>query len=340
MEARAHHFLVGLFVLVLAAALVAFTLWVAKVEIADKRPPYNIYFDGSVTGLKEGSPVRYRGILVGTVSEIDIDPDNVERVRVKVSLDAGTLIKSDAVASLEMFGLTGNAYVQITGGSREAPLIARTGDAIPVIPSRASGLAEVFESAPRLAHQLTEIGDRLTRLISPENERRISASLDNLHEMSASLAGSARDVSDTMAMVKTSATHLDGLMTDLRKQSDAVVGNVNGTLTQMRTTMDSVDHHAAVAMDEVVKTSAEARELSQSLRQLSDQTAGAIKENRVPVRDFTSVGLYELSLLISEMRELTTSLSRVSSQIEKGPVEFLFTGTKSDKPEPPADKPK
>lgn len=336
MEARAHHFFVGLFVLFLGVALVGFTLWVAKVELADKRPPYNIYFDGSVTGLKEGSPVRYRGILVGTVAEIALDPANVERVRVKVTLEPGTPIKTDAVASLEMFGLTGTAYVQITGGSKDAPLIERRFDAIPEIPSKTSGLAEVFESAPHLAHQLTEIGDRLTRLISPENERRVSDSLDNLHQMSASLAGSARDVSDTMVMVKTTASHLDGLMTDLRQQSDAVVGNVNGTLTQMRTTMDSVDHHAAVAMDEVVKTSAEARELSQSLRQLSDQTAGAIKENRVPVRDFTSVGLYELSLLISEMRELTTSLSRVSSQIEKGPMEFLFTGTKPE----PADKAK
>lgn len=331
MEARAHHFFVGLFVLILGAALVGFTIWVAKVEIADKRPPYHIYFAGSVTGLKEGSPVRYRGILVGTVSEIGIDPDNVERVRVRVSLDAGTPIKTDAVASLEMFGLTGSAYIQITGGSREAPLLERQGDDIPSIPSKPSGLAEVFESAPRVAHQLTDIGDRLTRLISPENEQRIAGTLDNLHQMSAVLAASARDVGETMGMVKTSATHIDSVITDFRRQSDAIVTNVNGTLGQMRATMDTLNQHATVAMSEVVKTSAEARELSQSLRQLSDQTAGAIKENRVPVRDFTSVGLYELSLLISEMRELTTSLSRVSSQIERGPMEFLFTGTK---PEP------
>ena len=336
MEARAHHFLVGIFVLVLGTALVGFTLWVAKVEVAENRPPYYIYFDGSVTGLKEGSPVRYRGILVGSVSDIALDPANVERVRVKVNLNADTPIKTDAVASMEMFGLTGNTYVQITGGSREAAALERRGGAIPVISSKASGLAEVFESAPHLAHQLTEIGDRLTRLISPENEQRVAATLDNLHQMSASLAASAQDVSETMGMVKSTAVHLDGLMTDMRTQADAVAGNVNGTLVQMRTTLDSVDSHAKVAMDEVVKTSAEARELAQSLRQLSDQTAGAIKENRVPVRDFTSVGLYELSLLISEMRELTVSLSRVSSQIEKGPVEFLFSGTKSE----PADKPK
>ena len=335
MEARAHHFFVGLFVLVLGAALVAFTLWVAKVELGEKRPPYFIYFDGSVTGLKEGSPVRYRGILVGTVSEMSIDPANVERVRVKVALDQSTPIKTDAVASLEMFGLTGNAYIQITGGSRDAAALKRTDGEIPVIPSKPSGLSEVFETAPHLAHQLVEIGDRLTRLLSPENEKRISESLDNLHKMSADLAASAHDVGETMTLVRTTATHMDGLMGDLRQRLDTITVSVTGILSKLQTMLDSINNHTGVVMTEMVKTSAEARELSQSLRGLADQTAGAIKENRVPVRDFTSVGLYELSLLISEMRELTTSLSRVSGQIEKGPMEFLFTGSK-----PEAEKPK
>lgn len=335
MEARAHHFFVGLFVLTLGAALVGFTLWIAKVELGEKRPPYYVYFDGSVTGLKEGSPVRYRGILVGTVSEMSIDPANVERVRVKVLLDATTPIKTDAVASLEMFGLTGNAYIQITGGSRETPLIKRADGEIPVIPSKPSGLSEVFETAPHLAHQLVEIGDRLTRLLSPENEKRIAESLDNLHQMSADLAASAHDVGETMALVKTTATHMDGMMSDVRSRADTITTGVTTILSKLQGMLDTISNHTNVVMTEMVKTTAEARELSQSLRGLSDQTAAAIKENRVPVRDFTSVGLYELSLLISEMRELTTSLSRVSGQIEKGPMEFLFTGSK---PEP--DKPK
>jgi phospholipid/cholesterol/gamma-HCH transport system substrate-binding protein len=324
MEARAHHFLVGIFVLGLGSALVAFTLWVAKVQMVEDRSPYYIYFDGSVTGLKEGSPVRYRGILVGTVAEIRIDPENVERIRVKVSLDPGTPIKADAAAALEMSGLTGNSYVQITGGSRTAPAIEGHDDQIPEIPSRSSTLTEVMDAAPHLAHQLSEIGDRLTRLLSPENEHRIADSLANLHQMTVELAAAARTVGDTMSLVKSTAAHLDG-----------VVAAVNGTLDKVQGTLDKVNDHADVAVAEVVKTSTEARDLSQSLHQLSDQLLGMVKENRVPVRDFTSVGLYELSLLISEMRELTTSLSRVSTQIEKGPMEFLFTGSRAE-----PDKPK
>jgi phospholipid/cholesterol/gamma-HCH transport system substrate-binding protein len=330
MEARAHHFLVGIFVLGLGSALVAFTLWVAKVQMVENRLPYYIHFDGAVTGLKEGSPVRYRGILVGTVAEVRIDPDDVERIRVKVSLEADTPIKTDATAALEMSGLTGSGYVQITGGSRDAPLIERHGDQIPDIPSKTSGLTEVMDAAPHLAHQVSEIGDRLTRLLSPENERRIAESLANLHQMSVDLAASARNVSDTMTLVKSTAAHMDGLMSDLHEKSGAVIDTVNTTLDKMKATLDKVDGRTDVVTAEVVRTSTEARALSQSLHQLSDELSDVIKENRVPVRDFTSVGLYELSLLISEMRELTTSLSRVSSQIEKGPMEFLFTGSRTE----------
>ena len=193
----------------------------------------------------------------------------------------------------------------------------------------------MVDAAPHLAHQLSEIGDRLTRLLSPQNERLIADSLVNLHQMSVDLAASARNVNDTMTLVRSTATQLDGLMSDLGQHSESVIGNVNRTLDKMQTTLDRVDGHADTAMAEVVKTSTEARELSQSLHQLVEELSGMIKENRVPVRDFTSVGLYELSLLISEMRELTTSLSRVSSQIEKGPMEFLFTGSRTD-----SDKPK
>ena len=216
-----------------------------------------------------------------------------------------------------------------------APTLARKAGEIPEIRSKASGLAEVFETAPHLAHQLVEIGDRLTRLLSPENEQRIASSLDNLHKMSADLAASARNVGETMALVKTTATHMDGLMGDIRTRADTVTGGVIGVLGKLQGMLDTLNNQTGTVMAEMVKTSAEARELSQSLRGLSDQTAAAIKENRVPVRDFTSVGLYELSLLISEMRDLTTSLSRVSGQIEKGPMEFLFTGSK-----PGLEKPK
>ena len=112
--------------------------WLAKVDMDREYTDYDIYFDGTVTGLKTGNPVRYRGIPVGIVTQMEINPDNVEQVRVTVEVNSDTPIKEDASASLEFQGLTGVAFVQLTGGTNDAPpLRSKPGEKYPVIPSTA-----------------------------------------------------------------------------------------------------------------------------------------------------------------------------------------------------------
>ena len=97
-------------------------------------------------GLHAASPVRYRGVPVGTVTDIHIDENNSERVVVTIEVTKGTPIKEDAVAALEMQGITGLVNVQITGGSKDSALLeAGPGEALPVIASVPTALEELFE---------------------------------------------------------------------------------------------------------------------------------------------------------------------------------------------------
>ncbi len=120
METRANHFLVGLFVLSLTALLAFAGLWFARANLGEAQSVYHTLFRGSVTGLSIGSTVRYRGVPVGTVTDIRIDPDNVERILVVLGLRPGTPVKTDTVASLQPQGITGLSFVQLTGGTQEA----------------------------------------------------------------------------------------------------------------------------------------------------------------------------------------------------------------------------
>ncbi|CAK0779284.1 phospholipid/cholesterol/gamma-HCH transport system substrate-binding protein [Azospirillaceae bacterium] len=329
METRAHHLLVGAFVLTLAVGAVMFTAWIARFELRETSRPYSVYISGSVTGLKEGSAVRYRGVLVGTVSEIRIDPENVERVRVLLRVDKDTPIKADATVSLEMSGLAGNAYLQITGGSQAAPLLVGINGRPPVIPSKPSPLAEVYAAAPQLLNRLLDIGDRLSRLLSPENEQRASQALANLHALSADLRVAVQNLGETMQSVKATTAQLDGAAGEIRRLTGTIGQGVQDALTQSRVTIEAFRSDSRVVMSELGQTAEEARSLSRSLRQLSDRLGGVIHENRTSIRDFTSVGLYELSHLIAELRELAATLARVSAQIERSPVDFLISGAKS-----------
>ena len=120
MEIRASYVVVGAVVLALLAGLAAFSLWLVDAGVDRDLARYDIAFAGSVSGLQEGGQVLYRGIPVGRVAEIRIDPDNVENVLVAVDIDRATPIKEDTVAALEFQGLTGVAYVQLRGGTQES----------------------------------------------------------------------------------------------------------------------------------------------------------------------------------------------------------------------------
>ncbi|MFP5517079.1 MAG: MlaD family protein [Alphaproteobacteria bacterium] len=311
METRASYILVGSFVLALVAGLLVFTAWIAKVQLDETRETYRIYFTGSVTGLQQGSPVRYRGVPVGTVSDIRLDPDNVTRVRVTAQVQNGTPVMADSIASLEVQGITGGAYVQISGGTVEGKrLTATDADGVLTIPSRPSSLTAVVDSAPQLVSRSLEVITRLGELLNGENQKAIGEILANARTLSAELARAGSGLEETMTQARQT---LNGFQ--------AVGPQLDSTLAQARETLATVDGSAR-------QLTGETRELMRSLKRTSDTLNGLMAENREPVRDFTATGLYDLTLLISQLRDLSGQLSRVITRIENDPSNFLFGGTR------------
>ena len=93
----------------------------------------------------------YAGIRVGRVTDIRIDPDNVEQIRVTIEVESGTIIKTDAVAGIDTNILSGVSSIQIRGGTKDAPvLVAKEGERYPIIESRRSQLERVYSRLPRL----------------------------------------------------------------------------------------------------------------------------------------------------------------------------------------------
>lgn len=319
MEIRASYMLVGAVVLALITGLAAFSVWLVKADVDRQSTVYEIYFEGSVTGLQEGSQVRYRGIPVGRIVDIGIDPENVERVRTVAEIDHETPITKDTVATLEMQGITGVAYVQLLGGTRDSPPLSVEGNdgVTPVITAERSALERVFESTPDLLAEAVQVADRVSRLLNEKNVETLSTTLDNLKTFSDGLAANAdgfgamtSGVTETLAEVRATTSDLGKLSKDLRGFAGKLDQGIEGIGSDLVGTLNEL--------------SGAANALGGAARQLD----GMVDDLREPLSDFSGTGLYELTSLVGESRALVAALNRITKEVERDPAGFLIGGSR------------
>ncbi len=300
--------------LILVGAVFGFAVWLAKVEFEAVAKQYVIYFSGSVTGLSIGSPVRYRGVPVGSVSDIRIDPKNVERILVMAEVADDTPIKQDTTASLGMQGITGVAYILLSGGTHASKLLSVKPDAkYPEIVSEASGLETLMEKAPEIFEKVVVLVDQLTKLVDDRNVKSISATLDNL-----------RTLSDTLAARRHSIDRILSLGESTLTEARQVVGNMNKVTSDFSAKSGVLTNSIMDAVTDAQVTLSDVRDTAQSFSSLAIKLEGVVDENRVAVQDFATGGLYELTQFLTEARLLVAGLTRLSNQLEQDPSRFLF----------------
>jgi phospholipid/cholesterol/gamma-HCH transport system substrate-binding protein len=314
METRASYFLVGLFVLALLTGIFGFVMWLGRSGLQDERIYYYIYTRGSVAGLQNGAPVQYRGVPVGTVTDIAIDEENVELIQITVAIRAGTPIKTDTIAQLQLQGITGLSYVQLSGGTREAAsLEPPPGKRRARIRYQPSAIEKVFEDVPEAVGQVVALAARANELLSEENVKALSGIIANVNLTTETVAGTRSDIqrlvtqaAGTMDAARETAVALQELTTDLR----TLTANLGGDARQVAKTAD--------------ETAKAAGETARSFSRVAAEIQGITQEARAPLRDFSEGGLYELSQFLSDARALVTSLNRIALQFERDPARFLF----------------
>jgi phospholipid/cholesterol/gamma-HCH transport system substrate-binding protein len=314
METRASYVAVGAFVLALIAGFVGFVLWIGKFQVEQQYARYNIRFAGSVTGLQAEGTVRYRGIPVGRVTDIRIDPDNIELVRVTIEVNRETPVRVDTVASLELQGITGVSYVLLTGGLQNSPPLAQTmEEPYPIIKSVPSKLEQLFQGAPDLIIAANRLVDRVTLLFDDKNVQAIAEVLDNVRNVTGTLGQERESIH---ALLTNGAAAADQIRT--------MSAEVEGLAHDLRGSVGKLSDRTDKTVADLEKTSTELRKTAQSFTGVANQVSAMLKENRGPIRDFSSNGLYELSQMITEARQLVASLTRITSQIERDPARFFF----------------
>lgn len=332
METRASYLVVGGFVLTLFAGLLVFVVWFAKFQFDREFVHYDVYFQGRVTGLSVGSTVSYRGIPVGEVIALDIDPDNVEQVLVTIEVPTDTPIKSDTVASLELAAITGGAMILLSGGTQEAPkIVVAEGRERALIPSQPSRLEQFLQGAPELVENFRFLVGRAVNLLNEDNQAAFAETLQNLSYFSGALANRGADIetlindaAGMMGNLRDASVALEELARKLGADADGLTARADSAIGAIDDAARSIEAAVGGPDGDVQLLIADVRGSAQSVQAMADEIEGVVAENREAFRDFSTACLYELTGLVAEIRSLVTGLNRVTTEVQRDPARFLF----------------
>lgn len=288
MERDARYATVALFTLACIVAALAFVWWYSGRGDRRDFDTYEIYFEGTVSGLAKGSPVRYLGVDVGRVTSLTVDRKDPGRVKVVAEIDAEAPVSGSTQAKLGFLGLTGLLYIDLQQNERlSATRSLPRGDRYPVIAARKGSIEASAERLPEILGQASEIMLRIERLLADENVGAITQTIANLERATAQLPATLADAqalasdlrkisATTLALTQRADATLEAVQPELR----AALANARVASEKFARTADGLDRllndnegafgrSAGASVSELQQLAVDARNASNEVRELA-----------------------------------------------------------------------
>ena len=269
METKANYVAVGAFVLACVIGLVVTILWLAGAQYNQEYAYYQARFVGPVTGLAKGTDTRFNGITVGRVTDLVFDPNDPQSVIVTLQVQPDLNIREDSVASIDSQGITGTPFVQISGGTKNSPILtAKPGQRYPLIRTKQSGLRQLQQSLPEIADKLNVAASRINDLLSDNNRRQITHILASLDQTTTVIANRSADIDATLRNTNEATANLRDASQDLKP----AIAEANVTLQKYGKVADDADAFInGDGLAQLADLISETRRLVTSLTKFSDQ---------------------------------------------------------------------
>jgi phospholipid/cholesterol/gamma-HCH transport system substrate-binding protein len=308
MNNKVDYTLIGLLVVFGLILMMGFGYWLLKPSIEDETAKYLIYFDESVLGLNLDAPVKYRGISVGKVSRLRINPKNSEQVEVLISILKSTPIKSSTVAKLTSQGITGLSYINLNLGDNGAPALkANKNEEYPVINSEASFLERFGQSIDTVSDKLSNTLSGTQRLLNEENQKQFALILNRTarfmdkiervldEETILNLQKSVKNFESSTAKLDKMMPHVDSFIDnsirwegDISKKFDSIMNSYLG------------------------------------IRSSADEVKRAIASGEFNLKDIAGDMVPTVNTTLLEMQQLMIKLEGALNQYERSPSDVLF----------------
>jgi len=301
----------GVFLIISALLLVIALVVVSAPKFLEKRDQYYIeYVDVSVGGLDAGTPVKYHGIRVGRVEDVYVDPEDITKIKVVVSLRKGTPIVTDTEAVIASIGITGLKYIELTGGTKESDKVEPGG--------RITAGQSLFESlsdrAEVMALKLDVILKNVSAFTDEEHRRVFKNTIDSIERLVTQVNALIEENREQVHMTTRNAAviserliqvsdHLNRIMAgDAVRETLAHIHAISGRL---RSEVDSLQIRDTVANLDRLITNA-------------DQTVTHIDLTILRSREDIMHSLADLQESIENLKEATTLIRQDPSILLRG----------------------
>jgi phospholipid/cholesterol/gamma-HCH transport system substrate-binding protein len=300
MEREANYTAVGAFVLLVTVMAGLFVYWYADGRDARNYERYEIYFQGSVSGLSEGGAVRYLGVDVGRVRRIRLDARSAERVQVLADIDQSAPISELTTAQLSLQGVTGLLFIDLRQTEDRSGVMASVPSLdYPVINTVKSDFDSFLASLPDIAGRAADLLERAQQIFSPANTAAIASTLASFDTATAGLPATMQEV--------------DRVLSELRKASTGVAD------------LSSLLSSAALDLGpDIAKIVTQMNSATENLAKTTNTLDQMLVENRQGVASFTQDGLPELERTLRETRAAAEQLSELTSSLSEDPSRILY----------------
>ncbi|MDZ7330844.1 MAG: MlaD family protein [candidate division KSB1 bacterium] len=275
MVSRSQKIRLGVFLALSLTVLISAIAIITGSRLLKKRAVYYIRFkEMSLTGLEIGSPVKYRGLRIGRIDDMYIDPEDVTSIIVKISIDPKTPIKEDNEAVIDYLSIAaGLKMIEIQGGSNESKRLPPNS----FIKAGQSLVDTITGKAEVITEKLELILNNLAELTGPKHQRQFIQLIE-------STSGTMTSIKTLLDTNRVNIHHTLENLAQITRSLDTLMVTSNLVLNDIQRITGSPQLQTTMANVEKISTELEQADLGDLIKKL----AAAVEQTN---RTFTHLDL-------------------------------------------------
>ncbi len=308
MEKKVNFVILGVFMMGLFLSAIVIILWLNNYSSDEKYKYFKVNTKDSVSGISIKAPVKYRGVAIGEVEDIFINPNNSEEVSIKIKVKYSSPIKEDTYAVIEPQGITGLSYIQLEGGSNSSPLLKTSKENLGIIQAKASFFTQINTTLRVIGEKSEKLLDNANRVLSEKNIKNIEHILDNTAKISSSLE-------KLTAKLEKHSKNFEKIIKNANKVEMATISAAKRVSAMSNTISNAVE---TTGVSTMVKMSVAADSLRSTMDKIGKKMDDGLFDVQSAAREITvplNQSLQRLDAALTETESLVEQLKHSPSDI-------------------------